>query len=311
MTTISKIEIKNLYGKGKFAWELNPIVNILGGKNGSGKSSIFKACHILLSDDIISQEEDKAMSNAAVGITITLSNNWTLSWPSAADGLVLATSGILGRETKEACVCKDADGVEISYADFKTQLDSYFINSFEQHLSTAEAYVKSPRVLGDADPTLLDLLIKEQIEQRNKDFSVVMEKYVDDTEEDIRQRSQYLKSYKRIYTAIKHFLSGYEGDINSTFTFVRNGNSFSYEYLSMGEKQILLLLLMVSNTHNKPCVFFMDEPDLSMHIDWKEILVKELHTLNPNMQIILSTHAPSVITGWVDCVREVDQLIEK
>jgi predicted ATP-binding protein involved in virulence len=52
----------------------------------------------------------------------------------------------------------------------------------------------------------------------------------------------------------------------------------------------------------------MDEPDLSMHIDWKEILISELHELNPNMQIILSTHAPSVIMQWRDRVKEVGQL---
>ena len=77
----------------------------------------------------------------------------------------------------------------------------------------------------------------------------------------------------------------------------------------MGEKQILLLMLMVGNTKQEPSIFFMDEPDLSKHIDWKEILVKELHELNSNMQIILSTHAPSVITGWFDKVNEVGQLI--
>ena len=73
----------------------------------------------------------------------------------------------------------------------------------------------------------------------------------------------------------------------------------------------LLLLLMVDNASRLGCIFFMDEPDLSMHIDWKEKLVRELHQLNPNMQMILCTHAPSVITEWRENVREVSQLIEK
>lgn len=41
MVTIKKIEIKGFFGKGDFEWNLNPVVNILGGKNGSGKSTIF------------------------------------------------------------------------------------------------------------------------------------------------------------------------------------------------------------------------------------------------------------------------------
>ena len=52
-------------------------------------------------------------------------------------------------------------------------------------------------------------------------------------------------------------------------------------------------------------------PDLCMHIDWKEELITRLHKINPNMQIILSTHSPIVITGWMDCVNEVSQLINK
>ena len=48
MVTIKKIEIKDYFGKGNFEWNLDPVVNILGGKNGSGKSSLFKLCYTLL-----------------------------------------------------------------------------------------------------------------------------------------------------------------------------------------------------------------------------------------------------------------------
>ena len=119
----------------------------------------------------------------------------------------------------------------------------------------------------------------------------------------------YIKAYRKTYTSINHFLSEYNKP-KSSFEFIKKGETIKYDQLSMGEKQILLLMLMVGNTKQEPCIFFMDEPDLSMHIDWKEILVKELHELNPNMQIILSTHAPSVITGWHDRVKEVGQLVK-
>lgn len=50
MVTIKKIEIKGFFGKGDFEWNLDPVVNILGGKNGSGKSTIFKMCYAMLND---------------------------------------------------------------------------------------------------------------------------------------------------------------------------------------------------------------------------------------------------------------------
>ena len=59
MVTIKKIEIKGFLGKGDFEWILDPVVNILGGKNGSGKSSIFKLCYTLLSDERIYDDQDK------------------------------------------------------------------------------------------------------------------------------------------------------------------------------------------------------------------------------------------------------------
>ena len=184
------------------------------------------------------------------------------------------------------------------------------INSFEQHLSKASIYDQQPKSSPLDDPTMLDLMIKDQIDQRNSKFSQAMEGFIDAPDGDDQQRTNFVQNYKKIYESLSHFLTGYDEPFKSSFEFVRNGQKFGYEHLSMGEKQILLLLLMVSNTDQQPCIFLMDEPDLSMHIDWKEILVKELHTLNSNMQIILTTHAPSVITGRHNRVQEVSQLIK-
>ena len=43
---------------------------------------------------------------------------------------------------------------------------------------------------------------------------------------------------------MNHFLDGYDDKISSTFEFTKDGAKIGYEHLSMGEKQILLLLLM-------------------------------------------------------------------
>ena len=291
MVTIKKIAIKNYFGKGYFKWNLDPVVNILGGKNGSGKSTLFKLCFTLLSSGKIDDHSDKLFSALFEKVIITFSNDWLLTWT-----------------IKNSILC-DEKGNKQSFSDLRKQVQAYMINSFEQHAAKANLYEKLPKSNPLDDPTMLDLMIKDQIDQRNKDFSKIMEDLVDSPDEDDIRRTEYVKSYKRIYTSLGHFLQGYDEPFKSSFEFTKNGNPIGYEHLSMGEKQILLLLLMVSNTNQEHCVFFMDEPDLSMHIDWKEILVKELHNLNPNMQIILSTHAPSVITGWHDKVKEINQLI--
>jgi predicted ATPase len=79
--------------------------------------------------------------------------------------------------------------------------------------------------------------------------------------------------------------------------------------LSSGEKQMLAILLTVLVEDNQPTVLFMDEPEVSLHIEWQKRLIDLLLELNPNVQIILTTHSPAVVmNGWVDAVTEVSDI---
>jgi len=79
--------------------------------------------------------------------------------------------------------------------------------------------------------------------------------------------------------------------------------------LSSGEKQMLAILLTVLVEDNLPYVLFMDEPEVSLHIEWQKRLIELILELNPNVQIILTTHSPAVImSGWMDKVTEVTDI---
>ena len=79
--------------------------------------------------------------------------------------------------------------------------------------------------------------------------------------------------------------------------------------LSSGEKQMLAILLTVLVEDEQPYVLFMDEPEVSLHIEWQKRLIDLIVELNPNVQIILTTHSPAVImNGWVDHVTEVSDI---
>lgn len=79
--------------------------------------------------------------------------------------------------------------------------------------------------------------------------------------------------------------------------------------LSSGEKQILAILLTVLVEDQQPYVLFMDEPEVSLHIDWQKRLIDLILELNPNVKIILTTHSPAVIMdGWMDHVTEVSDI---
>jgi predicted ATP-binding protein involved in virulence len=53
----------------------------------------------------------------------------------------------------------------------------------------------------------------------------------------------------------------------------------------------------------------MDEHEESLNIEWQKRLIDLCLELNPNVQIILTTHSPAVVmNGWVDSVTEVSDI---
>lgn len=94
--------------------------------------------------------------------------------------------------------------------------------------------------------------------------------------------------------------------------FTQIGETLHPYQLSSGEKQMLVILLTVLIEDNLPYVLFMDEPEVSLHIEWQKRLIDLILDLNPNVQIILTTHSPAVImNGWMDNVTEVSDITDQ
>ena len=91
--------------------------------------------------------------------------------------------------------------------------------------------------------------------------------------------------------------------------FTQIGETLVPYQLSSGEKQMLAILLTVLVEDQLPYVLFMDEPEVSLHIEWQKRLIDLVVEMNPNVQIILTTHSPAVImNGWMDKVTEVSDI---
>lgn len=91
--------------------------------------------------------------------------------------------------------------------------------------------------------------------------------------------------------------------------FEQDGDELLPYRLSSGEKQILVILLTVLVQDKQPCVLLMDEPEVSLHIEWQQRIISIIREMNPNAQIILTTHSPAVVMGgWMDAVTEVTDI---
>ncbi|NDV57889.1 AAA family ATPase [Bacteroides sp. 519] len=92
--------------------------------------------------------------------------------------------------------------------------------------------------------------------------------------------------------------------------FKQNGNTIQLEDLSSGEKQFLLIMFKVFLMEEKPYILLMDEPEISMHIEWQFELINTIRELNPNCQIILATHSPGIFgNGWGDKVVYMEDIM--
>jgi len=68
--------------------------------------------------------------------------------------------------------------------------------------------------------------------------------------------------------------------------------------LSSGEKQILRILFDSLGAESSTLI--IDEPELSLHIDWQRKLISSIMELNPNLQLIAATHSPEVLADLDD-----------
>ncbi len=68
--------------------------------------------------------------------------------------------------------------------------------------------------------------------------------------------------------------------------------------LSSGEKQMLSFLCY--NAFSSSIPIFIDEPELSLHIDWQRLLFRILLSQQTGNQFIVATHSPAIYTKYTD-----------
>lgn len=75
--------------------------------------------------------------------------------------------------------------------------------------------------------------------------------------------------------------------------FLEDKKKIEAALLSSGEKQILRILVEV--LHGKESSILIDEPEISMHVDWQRDLVSAMRMVNSEAQLILATHSPEIM----------------
>jgi len=77
-----------------------------------------------------------------------------------------------------------------------------------------------------------------------------------------------------------------------------DGNPIQLASLSSGEKQAMLIF--IDTLLAAESALLIDEPEISLHVDWQRRLISNMKLLNPNAQIIVATHSPEIMADIPD-----------
>ena len=340
--TIRQIEVKDFWGKYNIKWELDPCVNILTGINGAGKSTLLDIiAYITIGGKLpkslvkkTSMVKIKFDEDDATITNIVFNDSYLNLTRKAQDNEVL-------KELQE--------DVELDFANTsrKSRLNSLMLNASISHVTTrSKGRIPSSKFLQELnvdiistfdepisyieDKTKWDLLHDEGVwSSLDKELHELQEQYsyyignLANTIENmvISGIQPDMESLMSLYAPKNLFIKTINELFESTGKVIDTNNSklsfriveddlpISIYELSSGEKQMLYILWKVLLHNQKPYILFLDEPEISLHIDWQESLIGKIRLLNPNCQVIIATHAPSVLLdGWQPYVRNIDDL---
>jgi predicted ATP-dependent endonuclease of OLD family len=77
-----------------------------------------------------------------------------------------------------------------------------------------------------------------------------------------------------------------------------SGVNIGLDSLSSGEKHLLMLLVDTLLAQENSMI--IDEPEISMHVDWQRKLIQIMRVLNPEAQLIVATHSPEIMADIAD-----------
>ena len=270
---IESIEMKGLFHKYDMQWNLHPDVNVLVGINGIGKSTILRSLNALFA------KEYSYLRDWNMQVEIRLSDNSVVSYDSPK-----------------------------SLKNNAIPLNYEYITTFDVPLRDKAKISKSETPL---DKELQQVLYTTGKDNQNSFINYRLKvTYSPESAIEINQRiEEFFKLINELFAETKKRI-----DIDRNFNkiiFHQNGSILSLEQLSSGEKQMLLILFTVFLMEEKPYVLLMDEPEISLHIGWQQQLIDVIKQLNPNCQLIISTHSPSIFgKGWGDKLFFVKDLIQ-
>lgn len=212
-----------------------------------------------------------------------------------------------------------AEGVKIPVPAIQAAL-THFFERMSKVVDSLERTAKSKKVKKETKKTTEKVKPETSFPDRDYLDWIINKPQADKIVEHLRLLDEYIENRDALRSQVNKFLSLVNGFLSQTKKKVAvSGNdqltvavddsigTRSITALSSGERQLLVMLAHLSLNPNLEGsgVFIVDEPELSLHIDWQEKFVVAVREANPNVQLILATHSPAIILDRTESCRSM------
>lgn len=320
---IKRLKVHSLYEALDFEWAFNEDVNILAGINGSYKTTLLNIIRLTTNLEENRYPVSFIEAEYSEGIKVTFTHKEKgLKTLLASRESHKAVVEMIQKDHPEwvngGSPVPNIQVVLLSYREEKNgrRLDRSVYESIRRIDFISTFDVASER---DKESVLNNELSKlreryafylsdlsKQVSNLIKENGSVSREQVDDIN---KYKDEFVTMVNDAFAETGKSLS--ETDSNLSFV-LKNGQSIQLQNLSAGEKQLLIIFLTVLLEKRQEYILIMDEPEISMHIDMQYSLIDNLRKLNPEMQLIISTHSPAIFgAGWGEKVVYANRLLKK
>ena len=281
---IKNFRIDGLYHKYSIQSKFDKRVNIIVGNNGTYKSTVLDILrYVIWYGDVPSVDFRTASISFTNGMKVTSATS-DISINKSGNDMGLHVRHITKNEIK------------ITPEEYLKGLKFDYISTFDikdKDINTQETLLDKRLVKLQSDyGYYLNGLLKQLTGSLNAQGNVTKKQF-----EQIYKRKDLF--IRLVNDAFKETGKVIDNDSDKLRFIIDDNTTIGADKLSSGEKQLLIILLTALLEDGQEFILMMDEPEISLHISWQYQLLNWIQLLNPNVQLILTTHSPSIFSdGW-------------
>ena len=159
------------------------------------------------------------------------------------------------------------------------------------------------------------LIMKEEIYLKSNQIDEFLSLYLENIKQKNRVISKYVTPFANLEKIINDLLVGKKlqistnEEINNIFKIITVAEEeINIQHLSSGEKNLILIFFHFLFEVTDKTLFMIDEPELSLHIDWQYSIIQYFQKYSKN-QILVVTHSPDIMQNHREYQINLDKCI--